>query len=62
MQVYTVRNAQGQYLGDFRAKTDKQAIQRFLDSQNTLAATFRKSMSVPVFVGLKAKVESVMKS
>lgn len=56
-QVYTVRNAQGQYLGDFRAKTDKQAIQKFLDSQMALAATFRKSVPMLKFDNLSARVE-----
>ncbi|MET0529226.1 MAG: hypothetical protein ABW003_12985 [Microvirga sp.] len=43
MKLYEVRNAKGQYLGTYRAKTAALAIQRHKDEQLATAATFRKS-------------------
>jgi hypothetical protein len=56
--VFTVRNAEGQYLGSYRAKNAAQALQRFRDEQAAQAAMFRKSMPMPKFEGLTAKVEA----
>ena len=58
MQVWTVRNADGQYLGNYRTYTSDQAIQRLKDEQLALASTFRKSHGVLRGMdGLTAKVE-----
>ena len=54
MKIYTVRSA-GQFVGTYRATSGKYAIQRFLDEQNTLASTFRRSCPMPKFPDLTAE-------
>ena len=55
--IYTVRSDKGQFLGTYRAKNAKHAIQRFMDGQRELSATFRKSCPMPTFSGLTATIE-----
>jgi hypothetical protein len=40
LPVFTVRNASGQFLGTYRAKNARQAIQKLVDEQATYNATF----------------------
>jgi|GEM_PF-4074557 len=41
--IYTVRNDAGQFIGTYRANSAAAAIQRVVDDQLSMAATFRKS-------------------
>ncbi len=56
-QLFTIRNASGQFLGTYRRMTAKQAIQAFLDDQISYASTF-KSCGMPKFEGLTAATEN----
>lgn len=58
IQMFTVRNAKGQYLGTFAAYTAEAAIQRLIASDRSTASTFRKSQPATIWTGLTAKVES----
>lgn len=46
MQVYTVRNLSGQFIGTFRALSPAAAIRAHIDYQRTYASTFRRSHGV----------------
>lgn len=55
--LYIVRNAQGQYLGTYRAKNAQAAIQRHIDQDRATASTFRKSQPATKWVGLTAALQ-----
>lgn len=58
-RVWTVRNAQGQYMGSYYAYTAEQAISRVIADDNRVASTFRKSQPASIKRdGLTAKVET----
>lgn len=58
-QVYTIRNKAGQYLGNFRAFSEKEAISKMIATQAQTAATFRRSQPMTVKADdFVAKVES----
>jgi hypothetical protein len=56
-QIWTVRNASGQFLAAYRAQSRQSAITRFVSDQAATASTFRRSQPTPRFVGLTASVE-----
>lgn len=55
--IFTVRNAQGQYLASYRAKNAAAAIERLKQDDRNTASTFRKSQPANKFEGLTATVE-----
>lgn len=54
IEVYTVRNAAGQFLGTYRANSAVQAIRRHKDGQAAYFSTFRGAFKD---CGYSAKVE-----
>lgn len=58
LQVFTVRNDAGQFLGRYRARTAQSAIQRLIDEQIVTASAFKRSQPAARLVNLSAKVES----
>lgn len=45
IQVWTVRNLQGQYIGSYRVLNAERAIRRVIDEQMSMSSTFKKSHS-----------------
>lgn len=58
MQMFTVRNASGQFLGTYRALTARQAISHLVRDQTATASVFRKSQPAVAFRELTASVEA----
>lgn len=56
-QIFTVRDASGDFLGTYRAMTAQQAINRLVSDQAATAATFRKSQPAIPLGNLTASVE-----
>lgn len=57
-QLWTVRNTQGQYMGNYFAFTAEQAISRVIADDNRTASTFRKSQPASIKRdGLTASIE-----
>jgi hypothetical protein len=59
-QLFTVRNASGQFLGTYRAQTSAQANQRLKDEQATYCSTFRRSGTRVSFEGCTAAAEPTL--
>ena len=57
-EIYTVRNAEGQFAGTYRAANAKAAIAAFEREQAQYAATFRKSATRISSSGFTATVET----
>jgi len=46
LQVWTLRNASGQYIGNYRAYSADAAISRFMNDQNVYMSIFRHGTPV----------------
>ena len=58
VQIFTVRTANGGFVGTFRAMTAQQAIKRAVNGLAETAQTFRRSQPMPSVQGFTASVEA----